>query len=46
LYLSDGEKDELERRKIRYFEADVLDRESFYKHDKKSIALELEKILL
>lgn len=45
LYLSDGEKSELTRRKIQYFEADLLDRESFYKHDKKSIIQLLEQIL-
>lgn len=45
LYLSDGEKWELERRKIQYIEADLLDRESFYKHDKKSIAKLLEQII-
>jgi hypothetical protein len=39
--LSDGEKSELERRKITYIESDLLDRESFYKHDKKSLASEL-----
>ena len=38
LYLSDGEKSELERRHIKYFETDLLDRKSFYKHDKKSLA--------
>lgn len=45
LYLSKGEKSELERRKILYIEADLLDRESLYKHDKKSLAEILEKIL-
>lgn len=45
LYLSKGEKSELERRKITYIEADLLDRESFYKHDKKSLAAILWKIL-
>lgn len=45
LYLSDGEKDELTRRKIHYIEADLLDRESFYKHDKVALAKLLEKIL-
>lgn len=45
LYLSDGEKLELERRKIEYREADLLDRESFYKHDKKSLIKVLQKVL-
>lgn len=45
LYLSEGERSELERRKIQFFEADLLDRESFYKHDKKSIAKLLEQII-
>lgn len=45
LYLAEGEKSELKRRKIQYFEADLLDRESFYKHDKKSIITLLEQIL-
>jgi len=45
LYLSDGERSELERRKIQYIEADLLDRESFYKHDKKAIAKLLEQII-
>lgn len=45
LYLSEGEKRELERRKIRYIEADLLDRESLYKHDKKSIARLLEQTI-
>ncbi len=46
LYLSDGEKMELEHRHTQYFEADLLDRTSFYKHDKKSLAKTLETILL
>lgn len=41
LYLSQGEKSELERRNISYKEADLLDRESFYKHDKKALMKEL-----
>ena len=45
LYLSNGEKDELKRRKIQFYEADLLDRQSFYKHDKKSLAELLEQIL-
>jgi hypothetical protein len=46
LYLSDGEKSELERRHIKYFETDLLDRKSFYKHDKKSLAEILKKIIV
>lgn len=42
LYLSDGERSELERRKIRYIEADLLDRESMYKHDKRSLVQQLQ----
>jgi len=45
LYLSDGEKSELERRKIKYIESDLLDRESFYKHDKKSLIQTLVWVL-
>jgi len=45
LYLSKGEKSELERRKIQYVEADLLDRESLYKHDKKSLINILGKVL-
>lgn len=41
LYLSSGEKSELTRRKIQFFQADLLDKESFYKHDKKKLACEL-----
>lgn len=45
LYLSDGERSELERRKIRYIEADLLDKESLYKHDKKKLVKVLEQII-
>ena len=45
LYLSNGEKSELERRKIRYIEADLLDRKSLYKHDKKSIVEVLKNVI-
>ena len=45
LYLSNGEKSEHERRKITYIESDLLDRESLYKHDKKSLATQLGKII-
>jgi len=43
LYLSEGEKIELKRRKIQYFETDLLDRVSLYKHDKKKVIRALEK---
>ena len=46
LYLSKWEKSELERRKIQVYEADLLDKKSFYKHDKKSLALLLEQIIM
>ena len=46
LYLSDGERSELERRKIQVYEADLLDRESFYKHDKKSLVKLLEQVIV
>lgn len=45
LYLSQWEKSELERRHIKYIETDLLDRESFYKHDKKKIAKVLSDII-
>lgn len=45
LYLSDGEKSELERRNIRYIESDLLDRGSFYKHDKKELSKVLKWII-
>lgn len=45
LYLSDGEKSELERRQIQYIEASLLDSESLYKHDKKKLVEVLEKII-
>lgn len=44
LYLSNGEKSELQRRKIQFIEADLLDRESFYKHDKNKLARKLLEI--
>ena len=44
LFLSDGERSELERRKIQVYEADLLDKVSFYKHDKKALAELLEQI--
>jgi len=45
LYLSSGEKSELEWRKIQCIESDLLDRESFYKHDKKSLIRTLRWVL-
>lgn len=42
LYLSQGEKSELQRRKIHYIESDLLDSKTLYKHDKKKIV----KVLL
>ena len=45
LHLSNGEKSELERRHIKYIEADLIDRESFYKHDKKKIAKVLSHLI-
>jgi hypothetical protein len=45
LYLSDGEKSELERRQIQYIEASLLDSESLYKHDKEKLVEVLEKII-
>ena len=45
LFLSEWEKWELERRKIQVFEADILDKQSLYKHDKKALAELLEQII-
>ena len=45
LHLSDGEKSELQRRHIKYIEADLLDRDSYYKHDKKKIAHVLSSLV-
>ncbi len=45
LYLSEWEKLELQRRKIQYIENDLLDRKSFYKHDKQKLITVLCKIL-
>jgi len=45
LYLSSGEKSELNRRKIRCIETDLLERESFYKHDKLLLINALKAIL-
>ena len=45
LYLSKGEKKELEARKVKVFEAPLLDAHTFYKHDKKALTELLEKIL-
>lgn len=45
LFLSDGEKSELKRRGVDFLESDLLDRESFYKHDKKRLIDTLMNIL-
>jgi uncharacterized cofD-like protein len=45
LYLSSWERIELERRKIKCFEADLLDKETLYKHDKKKLVKILENTL-
>jgi len=45
LHLSGWEKSELTRRKIQYIEADLLDRKTFYKHDKKSLIQVLSTII-
>ena len=45
LYLSKWEKDELERRKVKVYQEALLDKESFYKHDKKKLAKILEQVL-
>lgn len=44
LYLSTWEKRELERRKIECIQADLLDSETFYKHNKNKLARELMRI--
>ncbi|MDD3646301.1 MAG: 2-phospho-L-lactate transferase CofD family protein [Candidatus Gracilibacteria bacterium] len=44
LFLSSGEKKELERRKIVVLESDLLDKNSFYKHSKEKIVDVLSKI--
>ncbi len=44
LFISNGEKLELERRKIKVIKADLLWESSFYKHSKKRLVIELEKI--
>ena len=38
LFLSPGEKSELQRRKVQVIEADLLDNHSFYKHNKQKIS--------
>jgi len=45
LYLSDGERSELDRRKIQYIEADLLDTETLYKHDKSKIVRTLKQVI-
>lgn len=44
LFVSSWEKKELERRKIKLIEADLLDEKSFYKHSKVKLLDVLEKI--
>lgn len=46
LFLSSWEKDELERRKIKVLEADLLSQNSFYKHSKEKITNVLKSIIL
>lgn len=45
LYLSEGEKAELKRRKIHYIESDMLDNISMYKHDTKKLVEVLERVM-
>ncbi len=45
LYLSDWEKSELRRRKISFIEADLLDRRSFYKHDRETLVQVLKQVI-
>ncbi|MCH8518388.1 2-phospho-L-lactate transferase CofD family protein, partial [Candidatus Gracilibacteria bacterium] len=45
LYLSKGERDELERRKIKVYETSLIDEKTFYKHNKRALVDILEKIL-
>ena len=45
LFLSKWEKQELNRRKITVFEADLLWEKSFYKHSKKKLIKVLEKVI-
>ena len=45
LYLSRGERKELEARKVKIFETALLDKKSLYKHDTKVLTELLEKIM-
>lgn len=45
LFLSKWEKEELEKRKVQIYEAELLDEKTFYKHHKKALVELLEKIL-
>ena len=45
LYLSDGEKSELTRRKTRYIEADLLDRKTLYKHNTQALTKLIHSVL-
>ena len=45
IYLSDDERQKLTERGTQIIEADILDRKTLYKHDKKKIATILEKII-
>jgi len=45
LYLSEWEKSELMRRNVSFVESDLLDRKSFYKHDRCSVMKALRSIL-
>jgi len=45
LFLSKWEKEELEKRKVQIYEAELLDEKTFYKHHKKALVGLLEKIL-
>ncbi|RKW22723.1 YvcK family protein [Candidatus Gracilibacteria bacterium] len=44
IFVSNGERKELERRKIKLIEADLLDDESFYKHSKQKLLNVLEHL--
>lgn len=44
IFVSNWERKELERRKIKLIEADLLDDESFYKHSKQKLLNVLEQL--
>lgn len=46
LFISSGERKELENRKIKVIEADLLDEKSYYKHSKTKLLEILENIIL